>query len=333
MQPISDDPSSWWIETKPLENLSTVQTIHRTLQVHCLSQRCQESQLQNLTNQDYAQLIVQDNASFLCFCVCDGVGSSFQGDFAARYLGRGLTSWLQTLQHTEWSSSELTEQLQTQLQLWASQAQRELQQEHIPSQTPGLVREVLEELRDDYGSETVFFAGCIRICSRPDQANRPLHTELFLCWMGNVLGHLFLAPDRFILLGDENDTARWSTKAGLRGPFSVWQSGFPHVERLIIYTDGLAPLRHTLADLDQKTLQTHVETLLQQPINDDMTFLSIQWLDQEQPEHHPRPKHVKNRAPTRAAPSVPAHLSCQMVAIDGAWPPLDSCLTRHIFST
>lgn len=283
MQPVSDDKPALVIETRPLEDLSSATTISNLWHLRFLSQRCRESQMQNLVNQDFAQVVVQGDATFLCFCVCDGVGSSFRGDFAARYLSNNLVRWLQRLPGEEWSSPGITEQLHTQLAFWARQAHVELQQEVIDPETPVLVREVLDELRETYGSETVFLGGCLRILPWSDQTDSLPRTELFLCWMGNVLARLSLTSDRLITLGDEDDTiARWSTKNGPRGPLSIWQSTLPDFERLLVYTDGLASLSDTLALSDQEILQTSIKQLLQRPENDDMTFISIQRLYPEQ---------------------------------------------------
>src|SRR5437868_7037665 len=85
------------IETAERSDTFHWTSVNDTLHVRLLSVRSQEAQMQNLTNQDYARVYIQSDGSSLCFCVCDGVGSSYKGDFAAQYLAKCLIQWMQTL--------------------------------------------------------------------------------------------------------------------------------------------------------------------------------------------------------------------------------------------
>jgi Protein phosphatase 2C len=283
MQSEASDDSHFCVETRPLENLSIGITMNNLFHLQLLSFRCREAEMQALVNQDYARVMVQRDTSFLCFCVCDGVGSSYRGDFAAHYLGERLVRWLQQWAEGDWSLPAMKEQLGAQLVLWAEEAQQELLQQELPSELPKLVREVLEELRASYGSETVFLGGCLRIAPLSSQpADMVRSIEAFFCWMGNVSARLFLSPDHVITLGAEDDrAARWSTVHGSRGPLTVLHIGPTQVERLLVYTDGLHKLDNVLTGLDQETLQDSIQQLLQAPENDDMTYFDIQWLPQE----------------------------------------------------
>ncbi len=283
MQSEASNDSYFCVETMPLENLSIGVTMNNLFHLRLLSFRSQEAEMQSLVNQDYARVMVQRETSFLCFCVCDGVGSSYMGDFAAHYLGERLVRWLQQWDEGDWSLSAMKERLNAQLVLWAEEAQQELLLQELSSELPRLVREVLEELRASYGSETVFLGGCLRIAptsSQPVGMERSI--EAFFCWMGNVLARLFLSPDHIITLGEEDDrTARWSTVHGSRGPLTVLHIGPTQVERLLVSTDGIHKLGNVLTGLDQEALQDSIEQLLQTPENDDMTYFDIQWLPQE----------------------------------------------------
>ena len=185
------------------QNVDTFRStsVNDALRVRLLSVRSQEAQAEELTNQDYAQVRIESDGSSLCFCVCDGVGSSYKGDFAAQYLATHLIEWLQTLKNLQGKTSVIVGQLDAQLNLWAHTAQEQLQQVAIPQSTPMLVREVLEELRDAYGSETVFLCGRIDLDTQSTSLSAgdasgasPVH--LLVCWMGNVTAQLLAGMHR-----------------------------------------------------------------------------------------------------------------------------------------
>jgi len=243
-----------------------------------LSCRCQEARNLGLPNQDYAKIVSQRNNSSLSFCVCDGVGSSYKGDFAAYYLATYLVQWLQGLNGLQHDSQTLSTILQSQLNQLARSARVELREVALPMQTPYLVREVLEELRDKHGSETVFLCGRIDHGSwaTPLAASRPM--QALFCWMGNIRARLFVSADQYIELGDQEDNeGRWSTKFGCRGTLKIWDFALTTLERLIVHTDGLDAIGTTLVNLDDEQWQTQTQELLKRPANDDMTALDLQW--------------------------------------------------------
>ncbi len=296
-----------------IETAQTTDTFHRTcvnetLHVRLLSVRCQEAQVEALTNQDYAQVCLQSDGSSLCFCVCDGVGSSYKGDFAAQYLATHLVQWLQTLKHLQVKTAALAGQLHAQLNLWARTAQEQLRQVAIPQSTPALVREVLEELRDTYGSETVFLCGRIDLdtpstFSSAAAANGSYPVHLLVCWMGNVTaqllagrdreskagawreegegkphppGPLLAPPDQYVTLGGDDDkVARWSTLRGARGPVTIWKRDYSTIDHLLVHTDGFNAIGLSFHD---EAWQAQALPLLQLPSNDDMTALELRWL-------------------------------------------------------
>ncbi len=252
--------------------------IQEVLSARLLSVRCQEAQTQALNNQDYAQLQIAPDGSSLCFCVCDGVGSSYRGDFAARYLAPLLIQWLQDLPTLQEHPQAIATRLGAHLDSCASMAQEQLQQLSIASDTPMLVREVLEEQREAYGSEVVFLGGRVDIGSWSSdlQFSRPM--QGLFCWMGNVKGRLFISPEHTIPLGDLDDQrGRWSTLQGVRGVLTTWSVGLSTVERLLVYTDGLDAIASSLHDLDDAAWQEHAQMLLRLPANDDMTALEMRW--------------------------------------------------------
>jgi hypothetical protein len=244
-----------------------------------LSVRSQEAQMQDLLNQDYACLLSRKNASSLVFCVCDGVGSSYRGDFAAHYLAGQLLNWLQEMPEIPLKMSLFSDTLHTLLDVWAHDAQMKLRQMPIPPETPGLVCEVLEELRDTYGSETVFFCGRVDAGDWPLQSNTLYPIRIVFCWMGNVTMHLSISADRCIVLGDDaDDTNRWSTLQSRRGEMTIWSDTLSTIEHLIIHTDGLDSVGARLASFTNAEWQTQTQQLLQLPKNDDMTALELRWM-------------------------------------------------------
>ena len=174
---------------KPLGEVSTARLF---------SFRSREAQTQALPSQDYARVSSNRKGSSLCFCVCDGVGSSYKGGFAARYLAVCLVDWLQTLTAIPRKRTKIAKDLQSLLDQCASRAQSELKQLSIPSETPALVREVLEDLRDNYGSETVFLCGRVDHARRVSQPTPVYTVRALLCWMGNVSAYLFTPPGQQI---------------------------------------------------------------------------------------------------------------------------------------
>lgn len=261
----------------------------QTVLARLLSFRCSESQAQSLPCQDYARVLCNQEGSSISFCVCDGVGSSYKGNFAAQYLATCLVDWLQTFPAIPSKSARFLKALHPRLDQWAHEAQEILACFEIPPDLPALVREVLEELRTTYGSETVFFCGRIDLyeasAQRPAKerfffqraAHQPRFRALF-CWMGNVSARLYMPDQPPIELGEvSNDEHRWSTARGRRGSVTLQTRSFDALDRLLIYTDGLQSLQETLADLDDEALQEQARELLSSATSDDMTLLDLQW--------------------------------------------------------
>ena len=264
-------PQQQLVTDQTIDTLTRVQ-INSHVCVRLLSVRCREAQTQSLLNQDYASIISNDNGDSLSFCVCDGVGSSYKGDFAARYLTTQLLNWLQELTEVPGDIELFTNTLHGLLDLWAYDARIKLKKMLIPPETPSLAREVMEELRDTYGSETVF------LCGRIDAFHRSQPAQAVFCWMGNVAARLTTPPHKEIVLGHTNDkSGRWSTAQGRRGEVGVWHTSIPVLERLIVHTDGLDSIGKNLALLTDDQWYAQTQHLLSLPTNDDMTALEIHW--------------------------------------------------------
>jgi len=254
-----------------VDTLTRIQVNSHTT-ARLLSIRCREAQTQSLLNQDYASIVSRSSGDSLCFCVCDGVGSSYKGDFAAHYLTTQLLTWLQELTEIPGDIELFTRTLHGLLDLWAYDAHSKLKKTLIPPETPPLAREVMEELRDAYGSETVF------LCGRIDVSQHSHPAQAVFCWMGNVAARLTTPPHTEIVLGHTSDkSGRWSTVQGRRGTVGIWHATVPLLERLVVYTDGLDAIGESLAQLTDEQWQAQTQHLLSLPTNDDMTALEIHW--------------------------------------------------------
>lgn len=279
MQIDSEVNSPGLVVTNQYKDTFSHLTLDESIDMRLLSFRCYEAQKDQLPCQDYALLAFDKDACSLVFCVCDGVGESYRGNFAASFLAQRMISWLRGLPDLT-MCKELSKELEESLQLWAKRGQNELQLAEMPVDVPIFLRNMLREHRDMHGSETVFFAGRIDFGHMLFSQNQKICRAIF-CWMGNVSAHLFLALNKSLMLGDVegvmNDRNRWSTRSGRRGKLSLLTLAFDAIERLIIHTDGLDTMSSELANLDDVALQTRSRELLHLPKNDDMTVLDIRW--------------------------------------------------------
>jgi hypothetical protein len=244
---------------------------------HMCSVRCQEARAQVSPSQDYVVLAADPAGSSIAFCVCDGVGSSYRGDFAARRLGDRLVSWLGELPEMGRPPADVAKELVAELNHFAQQAHAELLAEEIAQEAQPLVREVLQELRESHGSEAVFLAGRVDLGERTEDGAAAAATVL-LCWMGNVGAQMTPCPSELAEAGAfEDDSNRWSTARGCKGELvvGVWQ--VQALKRLIVYTDGLAGVRDRLSLLSDDELRSVTQKLLASPLNDDMTLLDLCW--------------------------------------------------------
>ncbi|HLZ22854.1 MAG TPA: hypothetical protein VKQ30_12090 [Ktedonobacterales bacterium] len=236
-----------------------------------LYQRCREARTQNLVGQDYVRALSAPAGNTLAFCVCDGVGSSYKGDFAATFLAVRLVDWLDGLDGVPSADEPFETRLRTRLAQWAAEAQAELMAQGTPPETEAMVREVLEDLRGEYGSETVFFAG------RVDRIAGSAAVRAVFCWMGNVSAYVFISALEGMYIRPADDAVRWSTGRGLRGTPSVRLFTLESMERLLIHTDGCDVLSEELVFLSDDELRERCEAQLATPANDDMAMLDIRW--------------------------------------------------------
>jgi hypothetical protein len=187
--------------------------------------------------------------------------------------------WLQKMVLFPRKSSKLLRSLRPRLDQWARNAQATLADQGISPELPAVVREVLEELRQSYGSEAVFLCGRV---DTPEQAHAHApspRVQASFCWMGNVRARLFTTGGQSIEMGNKDDDVdRWSTVRGRHGTVRTQIFTLDSIDRLIVNTDGLETISGELANLSDDELQMRARQLHALPTNDDMTVLDLQWL-------------------------------------------------------
>ncbi len=221
-----------------------------------------------------------DGQDFLCFkhndqrftaVICDGVGSSFCGNLAARILGENLIEWLWSLDiMTVTGHAALMESAAAYLNKMQKLAQVEVAEYQIPGEITGLIRQALESQRA-YGSEAVF-AAC-----RIDHPSPSLPDGLVsILWMGDTHIEVLDNDGTLIELGGEFANAdRWSTARGVRGSTYTWMGSLHDVGRIVAYTDGLLAHADVLRGYSDTTLDQAIRAGSKLPSSDDVAFIDM----------------------------------------------------------
>ncbi|MBY0119773.1 hypothetical protein MKY92_11640 [Paenibacillus sp. FSL R5-0623] len=229
--------------------------------------RAAETVNQGDSGQDFAA--VRMNGNVCNFVLCDGVGMSYLGDFAARFLGNALLDWLETTQHP---TVEAVERLLHDLTLPASEQLEKLQP---LESSPLLLREVLMEKRSR-GSQAMY------VCGRIELTGGGRKSRVWLAWQGDSRIRLWRnnqeQSDMFQAHCKTNE--RWST---LDGPVG----GKPHIYetkgsagdslRLQLYTDGLNDLDAIQAYVPDEHIQVLLDATHTGGLEDDAAFIELEW--------------------------------------------------------
>ncbi|MDP4097424.1 protein phosphatase 2C domain-containing protein [Paenibacillus sp. P96] len=218
------------------------------------------------SGQDFAAFRIE--GPVCTFVLCDGVGMSYRGEFAARYLGQSLLDWLND--DAELNPARLKERLQQ----WAVSAADTLEKEPIPSMS-ALLRNVLEEKRRQ-GSQTMY------ICGRIELPSRGRKGKMMLAWQGDSRIRLWKGAEEAQGIFEDTfrTSERWSTTRGPVGGQPHWYEsrltgGDPM--RLQLYTDGLADLDPIREQLPDDQIQILLDSRHTDGLDDDAAFLELQW--------------------------------------------------------
>ena len=218
--------------------------------------------------QDY--ITFEANEEQISFCICDGVGLSFYGNLAARYLGDSLRKWISVKKVEDW---RYIHDFQFDISLILRNLRREAEEMiarfEIPGSITGIFREVLEAKRA-VGSETTFLCG------------KALHVDssirLFLAWLGDTKATLWRGEQncRDIFHGEFTDQHRWSSRRGAVGSPPHCYIGSSRVDgfdRLVVHTDGLDAFSQLPGSLDH--LREMIQQSHERPNSDDISYFEI----------------------------------------------------------
>lgn len=240
------------------------------------SVRSSDSKESGQPGQDYVSFSVRDEK--LTFIVCDGVSQSFYGDFAARYLGDHVISWLYDKMPHTLDAEFLSEHLSQYLNDLSRPAAKEIREHPVPEGVNGLLADVLEEKRSK-GSETTFACGLIEFSNDLFADGRAL-----FFWMGNCRLRLGNKKDWGVPvnISPDSDKGKWSTNKGISSgqlrvsARSLTKNGKPRFNRILAYTDGLA----LLDKINKKPSDSEFDRLIAKAVDsnysDDCSFLEIE---------------------------------------------------------
>ncbi|MDM5154692.1 hypothetical protein QUF88_12870 [Bacillus sp. DX1.1] len=228
--------------------------------------RAKEAQELNEIGQDF--LAFQTRGNSFIFVLCDGVGMSFHGEIAAKFLGTKLVKLFETCSDKEQDFSMF---LYKCLQDWKKEATEEVKAFQLPKETPWLLRDVLEEKRN-HGSESMFIGGKIEVIPNQDEVN------LILVAHGDSFLQLFQENKKCMdLIEYERKTEnRWSTHRGMiGGELQIISKTLSRkeVNRIVIHSDGLAPL----LQYNFEEVTEEIKRAQSSPTSDDISFLDISW--------------------------------------------------------
>lgn len=230
--------------------------------------RAHETATQGDQGQDFVGVHIDNH---ICnFVLCDGVSMSYQGDFAARFLGDKLLEWLSST--TDWSSAGFSQYMRE----LVVPASKEIEQLTIPGDVPHLLRDVLTH-KQRLGSQTMYICGRIELPRSKRQKGR-----IWMAWQGDSRLRFWKEEEEIseYFQNTMQTHERWSTKEGpLGGQPHVYQSrleyGVPM--RLQLYSDGLNDLDPIREWLPDEQIQLLFDAAHTDGLKDDAAFLELKW--------------------------------------------------------
>lgn len=246
--------------------------------------RSAESRATGESGQDY--LALREHDAGLLFVVCDGVGQSYYGDFAARFVGDRLLDWLSDAHgaHAERDEAWMQQELGRFLLHATEEATAQLERHEMHPGVHGLLRDVLLDKKKQ-GSSAMYVGGRLDFPDRrrPDGA-------LLLVWQGDIRLRLWTgAQEREAAFGGSFQTRhRWNSASGpVGGMPSVYSGSLPRggdkeQSTLLVYSDGLAALDNRRQPPGGQ-LGQYIAEQAADPACDDMSVVQIDWqMDKEE---------------------------------------------------
>lgn len=229
--------------------------------------RAAETQQADEVGQDC--LVFEDLDGGLTFALCDGVSQSFFGDLAATALAEALVEWIGRAVSPGADREELAASLDVMLRKLCGPVTEEVAGFPMPGGLAPLVADVLEEKRR-LGSESTFVCGRVRLPG-PDLPQG----QLFLAWLGDCRCRLWRGGRELPPLGPFLTEQRWSSVRGAVGSPPHLHLGPLDVERVTVYSDGLASLDRHASPPGPEGLQRVIEEAGRQPASDDISYLDV----------------------------------------------------------
>lgn len=226
--------------------------------------------------QDYLEWNYDSAQDAFNFVVCDGVGQSFLGYIASRFLGQRLMDWLKQQgvalikYYKKNGERGLDEKVAAEIRRWSDDANKEVQDAEISISLPEMVQMALSEIKAQHGSEAVFVGGHLSLYE-----NKPY---LIIIWLGDVRFRLFRADDE-IQTATWTNAERWSSKHVFKGRsmphVQVYDLAKEHISRIMAHSDGLSTIENEIPSLTSAELQYKAHQLLVSPSSDDISFIDI----------------------------------------------------------
>lgn len=240
------------------------------------SSRAFETRTAGDCSEDY--LVLRHNERVFAFAMCDGVGQSFFGDLAARYLGKALMDWIWNDIPRITDAGVISAILSRHLSGLTREASQLVSNHPLPPGIPGMLKEVLDQKRTR-GSESTFVCGRVDLPGPGFPCGR-----ICLAWLGDSRVRLWGPRGEHILGNDSFKTEeRWSTRCG---PVSgkphafaapIVQNGSRLFTTLLAYTDGLASLDSCEQTPTAPALLGLINEAQRSPYSDDITILDLSW--------------------------------------------------------
>ena len=242
-----------------------------------------EARASGKKGQDF--LAIKEDGQKFVFGICDGISASFFGEVAAKFLGEKLMDYLWGFELTEYND-QFRAEFNEKLREWAVEATELLEKVELPD-SPPMLRDVLKQQQQDYGSQTTFSAGVIDIAKK----------RMIFIQLGNNHSGFQQDSQWHVETTPRTKNNCWSSKAGTLESSDVVEVYFREPpSAMFVTTDGLADFGNieTLM-VDTQSLPNDVlETLFKHDFRgnrDDASFFQL-WLNQSPAFDVPLPQGV-----------------------------------------